>query len=116
MKNICDNWDLKDYSYINLTPDDSVSEEHRAWQGCPSVAVTKKGRLFACIDVTDPEPPVEDNALRSLDNVILTPHIAGTVSNGLKRIALHACEEIERLVSGEKMRTEVDLDSLSRLA
>ena len=76
----------------------------------------KKGRLFACIDVTDPEPPVEDNALRSLDNVILTPHIAGTVSNGLKRIALHACEEIERLVGGEKMRTEVDLDSLSRLA
>lgn len=76
----------------------------------------KKGRLFACIDVTNPEPPVEDNELRKLDNVILTPHIAGTTSNGLKRIALHACEEIERLVGGEKMRTEVDLDSLSKLA
>lgn len=47
MKNICNNWDLKNYPYINLTPDDSVSEEHRAWQGCPSIAVTKKGRLFA---------------------------------------------------------------------
>ena len=76
----------------------------------------KKGRLFACIDVTNPEPPVEDNELRKLENVILTPHIAGTTSNGLKRIALHACEEIERLVGGEKMRTEVDLDSLSKLA
>lgn len=47
MKNICNNWDPNDYQYVNLTPDDSVSEEHRAWQGCPSVAVTKKGRLFA---------------------------------------------------------------------
>lgn len=47
MKNICNNWDLRGYQYINLTPDDSVSEKYRAWQGCPSVAVTKKGRLFA---------------------------------------------------------------------
>lgn len=47
MKNICNNWDLKNYPYMNFTPDDSVSEEHRAWQGCPSVAVTRKGRLFA---------------------------------------------------------------------
>ena len=76
----------------------------------------KTGRLFACIDVTNPEPPVEDNELRRLDNVILTPHIAGTVSNGLKRIALHACEELERLVGGERMRTEVNLDELARLA
>ena len=47
MKNICNNWDPNDYQYVNLTPDDSVSEEHRAWQGCPSVAVTRKGRVFA---------------------------------------------------------------------
>lgn len=47
MENICNNWCQKDYPYINFAPDDSVSEENRAWQGCPSVAVTKKGRLFA---------------------------------------------------------------------
>ena len=76
----------------------------------------KKGRFFACIDVTNPEPPAKDNELRSLSNVVLTPHIAGTATNGLKRVALHVCEEIERLVGGEKMRTEVDLNQLSRLA
>ena len=47
MKHICNSWDLNDYQYISFTPDDSVSEDNRAWQGCPSVAVTKKGRLFA---------------------------------------------------------------------
>lgn len=76
----------------------------------------EKGRIFACIDVTNPEPPELDNKLRTLSNVVLTPHIAGTVTNGLKRIALHVCEELERLMNGEKMRTEVELDALSKMA
>lgn len=80
------------------------------------IAELKKGRIFACIDVTNPEPPEADNELRFLDNVILTPHIAGTVSNGMKRIALHVCQELERLEKGEKMRTEVDLGNISKLA
>ena len=80
------------------------------------IAELKKGRIFACIDVTNPEPPAKDNELRALKNVVLTPHIAGTATNGLKRVALHVCEEIERLLNGEKMRTEVNLDELSKLA
>lgn len=76
----------------------------------------KTGRIFACIDVTNPEPPAPENELRALSNVVLTPHIAGTATNGLKRIALHACEEVERLLAGEKMRTEVNLDLISQLA
>lgn len=76
----------------------------------------KKNRFFACIDVTNPEPPAKENELRKLDNVVLTPHIAGTATNGLKRVALHVCEEIDRLLKGEKMRTEVNLDNLSKLA
>ena len=40
-------WNNEDCAYINFTPDASVAEEMRAWQGCPSVAVTRGGRLFA---------------------------------------------------------------------
>lgn len=76
----------------------------------------KKNRFFACIDVTDPEPPAVDNELRKMENVVLTPHIAGTATNGLKRVALHVCEEIERLVNGERMRTEIDVTNLSKMA
>ena len=76
----------------------------------------KTGRFFACLDVTNPEPPVEDNPLRSMKNVVLTPHIAGTATNGLRRVALHVCEEIERLVNGEQMRTEIKLEDLNKLA
>ena len=80
------------------------------------IAELEKGRFFACIDVTQTEPPAKDNKLRSLPNVVLTPHIAGTATNGLRRVALHVCEEIERLLGGEKMRTEVNLADLAKLA
>ena len=75
----------------------------------------KKG-MFACIDITEVEPPAADNELRFLDNVNLTPHLAGTANNGRRRIALHICEETDRFFAGEKMRTEVDRDMLSKMA
>ena len=75
----------------------------------------KKG-MFACIDITEVEPPAADNELRTLDNVNLTPHLAGTASNGLRRIALHICEEMDKFMAGERMRTEIDRAALSRMA
>lgn len=80
------------------------------------IAELKKNRFFACIDVTDPEPPAEDNELRFLENVNLTPHLAGTAANGRRRIALHICEETERFMNGERMRTEIDREMLSKMA
>lgn len=76
----------------------------------------KKGRIYACLDVFNPEPPKADNELLGLPNVIMTPHIAGTVTNGKRRIALHVCEELERFNNGERMKTEVDLSKLSQMA
>ena len=76
----------------------------------------KKGRFFACLDVTEPEPPAADNPLRDMPNVLLTPHIAGTARNGKRRIALHICEETERFLSGERMRTEIDRAALAKMA
>jgi len=44
------------------------------------------GRFFACIDVTDPEPPSAGHPFRKLKNVILTPHIAGGYSTDARRM------------------------------
>ena len=60
--------------------------------------------------------PVKENPLRNMDNVILTPHIAGICTNGFRRLSLHVCEEMERLIAGERMKAEVNLDNLSKLA
>ena len=76
----------------------------------------KKGRLFACLDVTDPEPPREDHPLRKLPNVIMTPHIAGLANTGLKRIGKFVVSELTKYLNGEQMEGEVKLDKLKIMA
>lgn len=76
----------------------------------------KKNRFTAIIDVMNQEPPALDHPYRSLPNVILLPHIAGAANNGCTRMATYAVEEVERLVRGEKMDSEIDLSKLSILA
>jgi phosphoglycerate dehydrogenase-like enzyme len=76
----------------------------------------KKGRITACLDVTDPEPPLKNSPLRRLPNVILTPHIAGSVTNNMLRQGKFAIDEIERLLKGKKLKNRITRDELKRLA
>lgn len=80
------------------------------------VAELRQGRLWACLDVTDPEPPALDHPFRSLPNVTLIPHIAGAVNNGLYRIGNYITRELELFARGERLQGEVDLSALHRLA
>lgn len=75
-----------------------------------------KGRLWACLDVTHPEPAAVDHPFRSLPNVILTPHLAGAVANGKQRIGRYIVRELELLQKGQTMHGEVDLSNLHVLA
>lgn len=77
----------------------------------------KAGNLkYACLDVTDPEPPAVDNPLRTLKNCIMTPHLAGLANNGLKKIGQHVCEEIESFIADSSLSTEVTEEMLARMA
>lgn len=73
------------------------------------------GRLFAFLDVTDPEPPVPDSPLRRLDNVALTPHIAGCIQN-CTRMGETAVEDLRRFFAGEPAIYEITEDMLDRIA
>ncbi|MCE5324599.1 hydroxyacid dehydrogenase [bacterium] len=76
----------------------------------------KTGRITACLDVTEPEPPSEGNPLRTLPNVIFTPHIAGAIANNMARLGNFAVSELERFFSGEALKYEVTQQDLARLA
>lgn len=58
------------------------------------------GRLNAVLDVTDPELPPADSPLYDLPNVLLTPHIAGSLGGELHRMADRALDEVARFASG----------------
>ncbi|MDX3537415.1 hydroxyacid dehydrogenase [Streptomyces sp. MB09-01] len=58
------------------------------------------GRLHGVIDVTEPEVLPADSPLYELPNVLLTPHIAGSLGNELHRMADSAIDEIARYAAG----------------
>ena len=70
----------------------------------------------AVLDVTDPEPPLADSPLYTLDNVFLTPHIAGSMGNEVHRMAEFMCAECKAYDAGEPTKYSVSLKMLETMA
>jgi phosphoglycerate dehydrogenase-like enzyme len=71
------------------------------------LAELASGRLRAALDVFDEEPLPADHPYRSLDNVILTPHVAGATAQTNRRQGAFAVEDLRRHFAGEPLRHEV---------
>jgi phosphoglycerate dehydrogenase-like enzyme len=69
-----------------------------------------KGRLGAAMDVTDPEPLPPGHPLWSMPNVLLTPHVAGSVGGLLKRAYGLAGDQLRRYAAGEPLINVVSGD------
>jgi phosphoglycerate dehydrogenase-like enzyme len=62
----------------------------------------RNGRIrAAAIDVFDPEPPPPDSPLLEVDNVVLSPHMAGVSQESIMRILGAALENCRRVARGE---------------
>nr|WP_239579779.1 hydroxyacid dehydrogenase [Microlunatus panaciterrae] len=79
-------------------------------------AETGTGRISAFLDVTDPEPLPEGDLLYTLPNVVITPHIAGSLGNELPLMAASAVTEVEHLAAAEPLVHEVTLQVLDTMA
>jgi phosphoglycerate dehydrogenase-like enzyme len=73
-------------------------------------AECQAGRLFAILDVTDPEPLPADSPLRSARNVMVTPHIAGSLGTEIHRLTDHTLSEVARWLAGEPLRHQITAD------
>jgi phosphoglycerate dehydrogenase-like enzyme len=74
-----------------------------------------RGRFFAFLDVTDPEPPAADSPLRRLDNVVVVPHIAGCIED-CTHLGDMAVEELRRFFAGEPPIYAVSPEMLARMS
>ncbi|GAB1511305.1 hydroxyacid dehydrogenase [Actinophytocola sp. KF-1] len=78
------------------------------------LAELRTGRLDAAIDVFDSEPLPVGHELRTLPNVLLTPHQAAGTVEGRVRQGTIVLDEIERYRSGQPLRHEVTSEMLAR--
>ena len=72
--------------------------------------------IVAVLDVTSPEPPMDNSELYSLENCILTPHIAGSSGNEVHRMAEYMFNEFEAYINDRPLRYEVTEKMLQIMA
>ena len=72
--------------------------------------------ITAVLDVTDPEPPAPNSELYALENVVLTPHIAGSSGEEVKRMGEYMADEAARYLAEEACLFEVTPDMLKTMA
>ena len=85
-------------------------------EGEMTAVLKERPDITAVIDVTHPEPPPPDSPLFALPNVLLTPHIAGSMGQECHRLGRCMVEELDRFLSGQPMHYELDEEKAARLA
>jgi phosphoglycerate dehydrogenase-like enzyme len=76
----------------------------------------RTGRFWAALDVFDPEPLPAEHPLRKLENVLLTPHVAGLTQESYQGLMALAVDEVERFFAGQPLRYQVTQEMLRTMA
>lgn len=100
---------MKDGAFLVNTARGPVIDEQALYRAL------KSGRLGgAGLDVTDPEPPLPDNPLLKLENVVMTPHAAGTCE-GAQAMTVINCEDMLRVFRGVKPKYLLNQEVLEKI-
>lgn len=100
----------KNATFINTARGEIVREEEM-------IEVLKnRSDLTALLDVTAPEPPESDSPLYTLENVFLTPHIAGSVGKERQRLGIFMLEELKRYLNEEPLKYQITKEAFKHMA
>lgn len=90
--------------FVNVARGEIVDEEALA------AALAAKQIAGAALDVTDPEPLKPGSPLWTVDNVLLSPHVAGGGSTGYERFRELFADNLRRYRAGEPLRNLVPMN------
>ncbi|HMP76076.1 MAG TPA: hydroxyacid dehydrogenase [Kiritimatiellia bacterium] len=76
----------------------------------------RRDDLTAVLDVVSPEPPSPDSPLFDLPNVVMTPHIAGSMGAECKRMGAYMAEELARFLDGLPLKYRITREQNQRMA
>jgi D-3-phosphoglycerate dehydrogenase len=101
---------MKSTAYLVNTSRGPVVDEQALVKALQSNKIAGAG-----IDVFEQEPLSVDNPLLQMENVICTPHVAGSSKIGWETIRRRAGEEAARVLRGERPEVIVNPEVLGKL-
>jgi phosphoglycerate dehydrogenase-like enzyme len=110
---------LRGHHFAALPPDATVINTSRGAVVCESELIAvlqQRPDLQAVLDVTYPEPPVAGSPLYALPNVVLTPHIAGSMDRECARMGQYVVDELTRYLAGAPFRWAITREAAARMA
>jgi D-3-phosphoglycerate dehydrogenase len=77
------------------------------------IAALKSGKVAAAgLDVYEDEPLAKESELRSLPNVVLTPHLGASTAEAQESVGIEIAEQIADVLNGGVIRNAVNVPSL----
>ncbi len=79
-------------------------------------ALRQRPDIMSVLDVFEPEPLPMDSPLLRLENVTMSPHIAGSLGPECRRCGSYMVEEYQRYLAGEPLKWRITRELAARLA
>lgn len=102
---------MKPYSTFINTARGAIVDERQMIE-----ALRLRSDITALLDVTSPEPPLRQSPLYDMENVIITPHIAGSMGAECRRMGELMTQELKRYLAGEPLETRIEQRQLEMMA
>jgi phosphoglycerate dehydrogenase-like enzyme len=100
----------KEATFINTARGVIVNEEEMI------TVLSERKDITALLDVTYPEPPIEGSPLFHMENVFLTPHIAGSLNDECARMGYYMVEELKRYMNNQEFQWNITEDKAKIMA
>ena len=77
------------------------------------IAALESGKVAAAgLDVYEDEPPAEDSPLRTIPNLVLTPHLGASTQEAQENVGIDVAKQMIEALKGDMVRNALNMPSL----